>query len=349
MDSSFLESRLQPDSFFGAGGQRGRPKRFRHWRLLDGLAQPARCRGRVDPVAEADVYLAYGRDLQAEEILKGSRAPQPGTGIRARQVGRVRQAPDRKALEAVATEIHSLTGAKALTGTALPNWVATSMTIPVPAGGRPAGAPAVSLSAPDSILPPDLDPRPRPGSRPADDALSDAPAAAGSFAAAAASEASPAPPKAPLSSLIDGQPALPRNRLGRLPLHPHRPRHQRSAPPSQLDMPMDLPPLDTQPDALETPAPAYTPSGSGLMEFDLDSISLDLDTPTPPDRPVPDEGSLRRPPACPDDPLATKLAPWLRSSRPPWRQRWRPHIDHRAFAARPVPQAVRRRCCSELS
>ena len=26
--------------------------------------------GDVDPVAEADVYLAYGRDMQAEEILK---------------------------------------------------------------------------------------------------------------------------------------------------------------------------------------------------------------------------------------------------------------------------------------
>ena len=26
--------------------------------------------GDVDPVAEADVYLAYGRDLQAEEILR---------------------------------------------------------------------------------------------------------------------------------------------------------------------------------------------------------------------------------------------------------------------------------------
>ena len=29
--------------------------------------------GDVDPVAEADVYLAYGRDLQAEEILKDKR------------------------------------------------------------------------------------------------------------------------------------------------------------------------------------------------------------------------------------------------------------------------------------
>jgi hypothetical protein len=31
----------------------------------------------VDPVAEADVYLAYGRDLQAEEILKEACAPTP--------------------------------------------------------------------------------------------------------------------------------------------------------------------------------------------------------------------------------------------------------------------------------
>jgi len=27
----------------------------------------------VDPVAEADVYMAYGRDVQAEEILQGGR------------------------------------------------------------------------------------------------------------------------------------------------------------------------------------------------------------------------------------------------------------------------------------
>ena len=33
--------------------------------------------GDVDPVAEADVYLAYGRDLQAEEILKEAAASQP--------------------------------------------------------------------------------------------------------------------------------------------------------------------------------------------------------------------------------------------------------------------------------
>ena len=71
-DSSFLESRLQADSFFGAsGGQQvdtqdtavaGTP--------MDYTASQLDAADDVDPVAEADVYLAYGRDLQAEEILK---------------------------------------------------------------------------------------------------------------------------------------------------------------------------------------------------------------------------------------------------------------------------------------
>ena len=72
VDSAFLESRLQPDSFFGAsGGQKvdtndGAPtgsSMVYSPSQLDAADD-------VDPVAEADVYLAYGRDLQAEEILK---------------------------------------------------------------------------------------------------------------------------------------------------------------------------------------------------------------------------------------------------------------------------------------
>ncbi|HNW65295.1 MAG TPA: FimV/HubP family polar landmark protein, partial [Piscinibacter sp.] len=63
-ETSFLESRLQPDSFFGAsGGQRidtrdaGGNSSSMSYSLsqLDAI-------GDVDPVAEADVYLAYGRD-----------------------------------------------------------------------------------------------------------------------------------------------------------------------------------------------------------------------------------------------------------------------------------------------
>jgi pilus assembly protein FimV len=72
VDSAFSESRLQPDSFFGAsGGERidtgesvmaGSSMMYSPSQLDAGAD--------VDPVAEADVYLAYGRDLQAEEILK---------------------------------------------------------------------------------------------------------------------------------------------------------------------------------------------------------------------------------------------------------------------------------------
>lgn len=72
VDSSFMESRLQPDSFFGSsGGQKvdtteGDPG---HSSMAYSPSQ-LDAAGDVDPVAEADVYLAYGRDLQAEEILK---------------------------------------------------------------------------------------------------------------------------------------------------------------------------------------------------------------------------------------------------------------------------------------
>ena len=80
VDSAFLESRLQPDSFFGAsGGQRVDTN--------DGGASgssmvysPSQLDAAddVDPVAEADVYLAYGRDMQAEEILKEALRTHPG-------------------------------------------------------------------------------------------------------------------------------------------------------------------------------------------------------------------------------------------------------------------------------
>jgi pilus assembly protein FimV len=73
VDSSFLESRLQPDSFFGASGgqhvdtaQGGAPENSSQSYTNSQLGAA----DDVDPVAEADVYLAYGRDMQAEEILK---------------------------------------------------------------------------------------------------------------------------------------------------------------------------------------------------------------------------------------------------------------------------------------
>ena len=70
-DPALGDSELHPDSFFGgSGGQQvdtnsaeGATTMAYSPSQLDGGAD-------VDPVAEADVYLAYGRDVQAEEILK---------------------------------------------------------------------------------------------------------------------------------------------------------------------------------------------------------------------------------------------------------------------------------------
>jgi tRNA pseudouridine38-40 synthase len=55
--------------------------------------------GDVDPVAEADVYLAYGRDLQAEEILKEAMRANPAAHGHPHQAARgLRQAPRHQGL-----------------------------------------------------------------------------------------------------------------------------------------------------------------------------------------------------------------------------------------------------------
>jgi len=114
-ETSFLESRLQPDSFFGAsGGQRidtreaaqtssGSSSMTYSLSQLDAI-------GDVDPVAEADVYLAYGRDLQAEEILKEAmRATPERMAIRTKLLEVYAKRRDTKGFELLAAQLHSLT------------------------------------------------------------------------------------------------------------------------------------------------------------------------------------------------------------------------------------------------
>jgi len=111
-ETSFLESRLQPDSFFGAsGGQRidtrdasGAPSSMSYsLSQLDAI-------GDVDPVAEADVYLAYGRDLQAEEILKEAMRTTPDRlAIRTKLLEVYAKRRDTKGFEQLATQVYSLT------------------------------------------------------------------------------------------------------------------------------------------------------------------------------------------------------------------------------------------------
>ena len=111
-ETSFLESRLQPDSFFGAsGGQRidtrdaGGSSSSMTYSLsqLDAI-------GDVDPVAEADVYLAYGRDLQAEEILKEAMRSNPDRlAIRTKLLEVYAKRRDIKGFELLATQLFALT------------------------------------------------------------------------------------------------------------------------------------------------------------------------------------------------------------------------------------------------
>ncbi len=117
-ETSFLESRLQPDSFFGAsGGQRidtreaGPTGNAGNSSSLSYSMSQLDAIGDVDPVAEADVYLAYGRDLQAEEILKEAmRATPERMAIRTKLLEVYAKRRDTKAFELLATQLYNLTG-----------------------------------------------------------------------------------------------------------------------------------------------------------------------------------------------------------------------------------------------
>jgi pilus assembly protein FimV len=65
----------------------------------------------VDPVAEADVYMAYGRDAQAEEILKEALQKDPGRqAVRVKLLEIYAARKDLKAFETTAGEIYAATG-----------------------------------------------------------------------------------------------------------------------------------------------------------------------------------------------------------------------------------------------
>ena len=314
VDSSFLESRIQPDSFFGAsGGQRIDTANSEMTTGGSSMAySPSQldAGGDVDPVAEADVYLAYGRDLQAEEILKEAVRHNPArvsVHVKLGEIYAKRQA--RKALEAVAGDVFKFTQGEG------PDWariadLGRTLDPENPLyqpGGRPGGsaeqAPAGvfastmpgAVGAAGAALPSDLDldldldlP---------DDALTDAPAAGGFAAAAAASGLAPdlALPN------LDDEPETAR-----------APMMEAAPSVGTLNSADDLTML---PSAL-TPLSSSTPEANAL-EFDLGDLSLDLTAPAQPAPPAArEEPSTASVPmddddgeaAAHEDPLATKLA-----------------------------------------
>ncbi len=112
VDSSFLESRLQPDSFFGSSGGQRIDTNDATASGSSMVYSPSQldAAGDVDPVAEADVYLAYGRDLQAEEILKEAMRSAPTrVAIHNKLLEIYAKRRDAKAFEVVAIETYGLT------------------------------------------------------------------------------------------------------------------------------------------------------------------------------------------------------------------------------------------------
>ncbi|MDQ7999681.1 MAG: FimV/HubP family polar landmark protein [Pseudomonadota bacterium] len=112
-DSVFPESRLPKDSFFGATGGESVDTKGRSSSIVSSLSySPSQLdAGDVDPVAEADVYLAYGRDLQAEEILREALRTTPErTAIHLKLLEIHAKRRDLRAFEALANDVHKLTG-----------------------------------------------------------------------------------------------------------------------------------------------------------------------------------------------------------------------------------------------
>ena len=301
VDSSFLDSRLQPDSFFGAsGGQRVDTSASNAARSSSMAYSPSQldAAGDVDPVAEADVYLAYGRDQQAEEILKEALRTHPTRlAIHSKLLEIYAKRRDNKAFENAALPAFKLTGGQgaewayisqlgmeldpsnsmyqpsagfsvSLPGRRNSGLVPLSSTIPQALAGL---APAVKTpQALDLDLDLDLDFSAA--------AASSAPMTQGALAYPG-SKAEPIPDIAIPSAFLDLDLNLDDAPAAKNPRHPSV-----ELPSSGFDLIANG--MDFTPEPFTPPkaaiAPAALAAHSGMLEFDLDSLSLDLGPATKP-------------------------------------------------------------------
>jgi pilus assembly protein FimV len=290
IDSSFLGSHLQPDSFFGSsGGQRvdttdaaptGSSLMYSPSQLDAG--------GDVDPVAEADVYLAYGRDLQAEEILKEALRSAPGRmAIRAKLLEIYFKRRDALAYAAFAQETRTLSGGKG------PEWeqICTMGRELDPANAlydlgaqpEPAAAPPASPTPSSRMEMSAAQPETMPGH-------------SHRFSPSAAA---PLDLDIDLEAPFDPEPSAP-GAIAR----------------ASVEFDLDIQPV-TDPQALAplaspAAAPVLSPvtapapiAGSDMLEFDLGSLSLELEPELEPSRV---DTSDTEAPSAEQDPQSTKLA-----------------------------------------
>lgn len=274
VDSSFLESRLQPDSFFGAsGGQSidtaevvptGNSMMYSPSQLDAG--------GDVDPVAEADVYLAYGRDLQAEEILVEAlkvNPSRPAVHVKMMEIFAKRR--NVKAFEMQALELYALThgnGPEWAQACTLGSDLSPNNPLFKPGGGPPDTVAAVADTQPPSSFneSPDTQPAADGGDLDLDldfslDVPSPVPAPAPTPASAPAPTptfSTPAAMAAPASSMPDIDFGLAFD----IPDSPAPPASQAAAPS----------PSRATPASAAAPAPANPPDDLGLT-FDFADFS----------------------------------------------------------------------------
>ena len=272
-ETSFLESRLQPDSFFGAsGGQRidTRDAGAASSSSMSYSLSQLDAIGDVDPVAEADVYLAYGRDLQAEEILKEAMRSNPDRmAIRSKLLEVYAKRRDTKGFELLATQLYALTRGEG------EDWAKAQelgqQIDPENPLYQPGGAPVLAQGASGQIVEPL-------GATTMPQSVLPSPSQFGSLSSGAtpyidsssvdldldfADMTVPPPasdvasPPAPAASLASGEP----------------------------DISFDDPPMlrgFADPDATMPGPSEPTSTISQPMEFDLSGISLDLDRPSEP-------------------------------------------------------------------
>lgn len=148
-DSTLTDSSLKANSLFGStGGQSVDTNNS----VFNSNFSPSASQldtNEVDPVAEADVYIAYGRDAQAEEILKEALRTQPNRNpVRVKLLEIYANRKDLRAFEILATELYSMTkGEGADWAQAATLGLSIDPNNPLYAGGTPTQNAAVESAA----------------------------------------------------------------------------------------------------------------------------------------------------------------------------------------------------------
>ncbi|HYD82184.1 MAG TPA: FimV/HubP family polar landmark protein [Paucimonas sp.] len=109
-DSILTDSSLKTNSLFGSTGGQSVDTNNSIFNSSFAPSVSQLDSNEVDPVAEADVYIAYGRDAQAEEILKEALRTQPERhAVRVKLLEIYANRKDLRSFEILATELYGMT------------------------------------------------------------------------------------------------------------------------------------------------------------------------------------------------------------------------------------------------